>query len=182
MEIEVTGFAPDLFLHEQKTADWECRLAGSCSTLTASQEYSILDEFPEFNVMDLSTYAEIDSIYRYDPFDAVDTEAAIVGIITEEYMGRMVPNDSLKRTVPESDDDVDVDEAISTKTPRRRSEDGRLTNFGWTKEDIGLCGKRPRFVYTSPTGEKYGSMKKAMAAIRLTAPTKDAAAKVEQLL
>ena len=129
--------------------------------------------------MDLSTYAEIDSIYRYDPFDAVDTEAAIVGIITEEYMGRVMPNDSLKRTVPESDE-VDVQKAINIKTPRRRSEDGRLTNFGWKKEDIGRCGKRPRFVYTSPTGDKLTSMKKAMAAIRLTAPTKGAAAKFEQ--
>ena len=131
-----------------------------------------------FNVMDLSTYAEIDSIYRYDPFDAVDTEAAIVGIITEEYMGRVMPNDSLKRTVAERD--IDVNEVSNTKTPRRRSEDGRLTNFGWKKEDIGRCGKRPRFVYTSPTGDKLTSMKKAMAAIRLTAPTKGAAAKFEQ--
>lgn len=24
MEIEVAGFAPDLFLHEQKTANWQC--------------------------------------------------------------------------------------------------------------------------------------------------------------
>ena len=181
MEIEVAGFAPDLFLYEQKTANWECHLADCSSTLTASQEYSILDEFPEFNVMDLSTYAEIDSIYRYDPFDAVDTEAAIVNIITEEYMGRVMPNNSLKRTVPESDE-VDVEKAISIKTPRRRSGDGRLTNFGWTKDTIGQSGKRPRFVYTSPTGDQYGSMKKAMAAIRLTAPTKGAAAKVEQLL
>ena len=178
MEIEVTGFAPDLFLHEQKTADWECHLAGCCSTLTATQEYSILDEFPEFNVMDLSTYAEIDSIYHYDPFDAVDTD--IVGIITEEYMkvGKVLPNDSLKRTVPESV--VDLVETCSTKTPRPRSEDGRLTDFGWKKEDVGSCGKRPRFVYISPTGDRMTSMKKAMAAIRLTAQTKDPAAKVEQ--
>ena len=76
-------------------------------------------------------------------------------------------------------DGVDVQKAINIKTPRRRSEDGRLTNFGWTKDTIGQSGKRPRFVYTSPTGDEHTSMKKAMAAIRLSAAAKGGA-KCEQ--
>ena len=62
MEIEVAGFAPDLFLHEQKTANWGCHECSS--TLTASQEYSILDEFPEFNVMDFAVWSEVERRMR----------------------------------------------------------------------------------------------------------------------
>jgi hypothetical protein len=178
MEIEVAGFVPELFHNEQQVSEGDHDLPRCCSTLTASQEYAILDEFPELNVMNLSDYAEIDSVYRYDPFDAVDTEAAIVGIITAEYMRFEMPTHSLKRAAAELDS-IDV-EKVNTKPPRRRSEDGRLANFGWKKEDNGQSGKRPRFVYTSPTGDQLTSMKKAMATIRLTASTKGAAAKFEQ--
>ena len=73
---------------------------------------------------------------------------------------------------------IDVHQVVS-KTRRRRSEDGRLDRFGWKKEENGRAGKRPRFVYTSPTGDEHTSMKKAMAAIRLTAAAKGGA-KCEQ--
>ena len=86
--------------------------------------------------------------------------------------------DNLKR----EHDSIDVEK--HTKTPRRRSEDVRLANFDWTKEEVGETkednGKRPRFLYKGPNGEQETSMRKAMAAIRLTASTKGALANVEQ--
>ena len=81
MEIEVIGIVPDFILDEKA-------IGGDHDPKTycpwhAPSEYSILDEFPDLKDINLSDYAEIDSVYRYDPFDAIDTEAAIVGIITE---------------------------------------------------------------------------------------------------
>ena len=76
-----TLFADEQSIAEENGADLE-----SYSTLMASQEYAILDDFLELDNANLSDYTELDEVYHYDPFEAVDTEAMIVGIITAEYM------------------------------------------------------------------------------------------------
>ena len=69
-----------------------------------------------------------------------------------------------------------------TKSPRRRCETDRLATYGWNMTNTGNVGKRPRFLYTSPTGDQVTSMKKAIAAaIRLNI-LKDTAAACEQLV
>jgi len=124
----------------------------------ASQEYPILDEFPEFNQLKLSDYAEIDKVYHYDPFEAVDKEAMMVGIITAEYIMNADMSIDGKRRIGSTD-------VETTKSQRRRTEGVRLADFGWKQLENGHAGKRPRFVYIAPNGE-VTSMKKAMAAIR----------------
>ena len=84
--------------------------------------------FPELNSVKLSDYAEIDKVYHYDPFEAVDTEAMIVGIITAEYMMNAELSTNGKRRMSEINS-TDVEN--TTKTHRRRTQSGRLADFGW---------------------------------------------------
>ena len=177
MEIEVVGSLTALFADEQSIAEEKGAELGSYSTLMASQEYAILEEFPELNNVKLSDYTEVDEVYHYDPFEAVDTEAMIFGIITAEYVMNTELSTNGKRTMSEISSNV---EEKTTKSQRRRTEGVRLADFGWKQLDNGYAGKRPRFVYVAPNGDQVTSMKKAMAAIRRSVP-KDTAA-CEQLV
>eukprot|EP00966_Prymnesium_polylepis_P128550 2973180-Prymnesium_polylepis.1 len=85
MEIEMGHCLTALFADEQSIAEEGADL-GSYSTVMASQEYEILEEFPDLENVRLSDYTELDKVYRYDPFEPVDTEAMIFGIITAEYI------------------------------------------------------------------------------------------------
>eukprot|EP00966_Prymnesium_polylepis_P221515 5124458-Prymnesium_polylepis.1 len=91
----------------------------------ASQEYPILDEFPELNQLKLSDYAEIDEVYHYDPFDAIDTEVMVVGIITAEYMTNADMSTDGKRKISEIGS-TDVEN--TTRSQRRRTEGVRLAD------------------------------------------------------
>ena len=170
-----------LFADEQSIAEEGADL-GSYSTVMASQEYEILEEFPDLENVRLSDYTELDKVYHYDPFEAVDTEAAIVGIITAEYIMSTDHDVKLSKNGKREMSEIsNTDVETTTKTHRRRTEGGRLANFGWKQLENGHTGKRPRFVYIGPNGDQVTSMKKAMAAIRLSVP-KDTAAACEQLV
>eukprot|EP00966_Prymnesium_polylepis_P012281 282018-Prymnesium_polylepis.1 len=82
-----------------------------------------------------------------------------------------------KRTMSEINSDA---EENTIKSQRRRTETVRLAKFGWKQLENGYAGKRPRFVYIAPNGDKETSKKKAMAAIRRNV-AKDTAA-CEQLV
>lgn len=166
-------FANELSIAEEDGAD-----LGSYSTLMASQEYEILDEFPELKNVSLSDYTELDKVYHYDPFEAVDTEAMIFGIITAEYIVNTDLSINGKRT--RSEISSDADEKTIKSQQRRRTETVRLAKFGWKQLENGHAGKRPRFVYLAPNGDEETSKKKAMAAIRRNV-AKDTAA-CEQLV
>ena len=135
MEIDVAGLTPD-FLRFDKQSSVEAfdDLEVYFPTLMASQEYAILDESTELNLAD---YADLDSVFRYDPFDAVDAETATTMDVTTAQCISTCTR-ALKRVATELDgEDVDKEAA---KTPCRRSENGRLESFGWKKEPIGQCG------------------------------------------
>ena len=181
MEIEVGSFLTTLFADEQSIAEENGADLQSYSTLMASQEYAILEEFPDLNNVKLSDYAELDQVYHYDPFDTVDTEAVMFGIITAEYIINAehdvkLSNNGNKRQMSEIGG---TDVQTTTMTHRRQTESERLANFGWKQLENGHTGKRPRFVYVAPNGDRVTSMKKAMAAIRQTVST---AATCEQLV
>ena len=149
-----------LFANEQSIAQEDGADLGSYSTLMASEEYDILEEFPELENVSLSDYTELDKVYHYDPFEAVDTEATIVSIITAEYIMSAEHDVKLsnngKREMSEiSNTDIET----TTKTHRRRTEGGRLVNFGWKQIENGHAGKRPRFVYVAPNVDRVTSMK-----------------------
>ena len=163
-----------LFANEQSIAQEDGADLGSYSTLMASEEYDILEEFPELENVSLSDYTELDKVYHYDPFEAVDTEATIVSIITAEYIMSAEHDVKLsnngKREMSEiSNTDIET----TTKTHRRRTEGGRLVNYGWKQIENGHAGKRPRFVYVAPNGDRVTSMKKAMAVIRHTVSSRN---------
>ena len=166
-----------LFANERPIAEEDDADLGSYSTLMASEEYDILDEFPELEDVSLSDYTELDKVYHYDPFEAVDTEAMIFGIITAEYIMNTDLSVNGKRTMSEISSDA---EEKTAKSQRRRTEGVRLADFGWKQLENGYAGKRPRFVYLAPNGDQVTSMKKAMAAIRRNV-AKDTAA-CEQLV
>ena len=161
-----------LFANERPIAEEDDADLGSYATLMASEEYDILEEFPELENVSLSDYTELDKVYHYDPFEAVDTEAMILGIITAEYImdaehDAELSNNGKRRMSEIGSTDVET----TTKTHRRRTEGGRLANFGWKQIENGHAGKRPRFVYVAPNGDRVTSMKKAMAVIRHTVST-----------
>jgi hypothetical protein len=176
MEIEMGHCLAALFADEQSIAEEGADL-GSYSTVMASQEYEILEDFPDLENMRLSDYTELDKVYRYDPFEPVDTEAMIFGIITAEYIMNTDLSVNGKRTMSEINSDA---EENTIKSQRRRTETVRLAKFGWKQLENGYAGKRPRFVYIAPNGDKETSKKKAMAAIRRNV-AKDTAA-CEQLV
>eukprot|EP00966_Prymnesium_polylepis_P008260 190287-Prymnesium_polylepis.1 len=62
-----------------------------------------------------------------------------------------MPTDNLKRPAAERDS-IDVEK--HTKTPRRRSEDGRLANYDWTKEEVGETVALKMGVSPTMTGRK----------------------------
>lgn len=172
MDISLTA----LFANEPSIAEEDGADLGSNSTLMASEEYDILEEFPELENVSLSDYTELDKVYHYDPFEAVDTEATIVGIITAEYIMTAEHDVKLSKNGKREMSEISTtDVETTTKTHRRRTEGGRLANFGWKQIENGHAGKRPRFVYVAPNGDRVTSMKKAMAAIRRCVP-KDTAA------
>eukprot|EP00966_Prymnesium_polylepis_P051403 1189656-Prymnesium_polylepis.1 len=142
MEIELGGSLTALFTDEQSIAEENGADLESYSTLMASQEYAILEEFPDLNNVNLSDYTEIDKVYHYDPFEAVDTEAMIVSIITAEHMMNAELSTKGKRKMSETNS-THVEN--TTKTHRRRTESGRPADFGWKQQENGHCGKRPRF-------------------------------------
>ena len=163
-----------LFANEQSIAEEDGADLGSYSTLMASEEYDILEEFPELENVSLSDYTELDKVYHYDPFEAVDTEAATVGIITAEYIMSAEHDVKLSKNGKREMSEIsNTDVETTTKTHRRRTESGRLANFGWKQIENGHAGKRPRFVYVAPNGDRVTSMKKAMAVIRHTVSTAD---------
>lgn len=145
----------------------------------ASQEYAILEEFPGLDNVEVSDYAELDKVYHYDPFEAVDAEVMIFDIITTNYMMNTKLSCNDKRRMSEiSSTDV---EKKSIRYQRERTEGVRLANFGWKQLENGYAGKRPRFLYVGPDGYSVTSMKKAMAAIRRSV-SKGTAAACEQLV
>ncbi len=165
-----------LFADEQSIAEEGADLE-YCSTVMASQEYDILKKFPDIENVRVSDYTELDKVYHYDPFEPVDTEAMISGIITAEYIMNTDLSVNGKRTMSEISSDA---EEKTAKSQRRRTESVRLAKFDWKQLENGYAGNRPRFVYLAPNGDRVTSMKKAMAAIRCNAP-KDTAA-CEQLV
>ena len=86
MEIEVGGSLTALFADELSIAKENGADLKSYLTLMASQEYAILEEFPGLDNVKVSDYAELDQVYHYDPFEAVDAEVMIFDIITTNYM------------------------------------------------------------------------------------------------
>ena len=180
MEIEVGSSLTTLFADKQSIAEENGADLESYSTLMASQEYAILEEFPGLNHVKLSDYAELDQVYHYDPFETVDTEAVMFGIITAEYIINAEHDIKLSNNGKRQMSEIGgTDVETTTKTHRRRTESGRLANFGWKQLENGHTGKRPRFVYVAPNGDRVTSMKKAMAVIRHTVST---AATCEQLV
>lgn len=179
MEIEVCDSLTDRQTVCRRAVDCRrerCRLGVSFDT-DGVEEYEILEEFPKLNSVTLSDYTELDEVYHYDPFEAVDTEAMIFGIITAEYIVNTDLSINGKRTMSQISSDA---EEKTTKFQRRRTEKVRLSDFGWKQLENGYAGKRPRFVYVAPNGGQVRSMKKAMAVIRRRVP-KDTAA-CEQLV
>ena len=164
-----------LFANERPIAEEDDADLGSYATLMASEEYDILEEFPELENVSLSDdYTELDKVYHYDPFEAVDTEAMIFGIITAEYIMSTDHDVKLSKNGKREMSEIsNTDVETTTKTHRRRTEGGRLANFGWKQIENGHAGKRPRFVYVAPNGDRVTSMKKAMAVIRHTVSSRN---------
>lgn len=159
---EFSGLAFDFLDSDQSVTD-----EAGASAESALQEYMIFD-----NVSD----------GHENSFDVFDTEATIGAITSLEVIPTEHTRQNLKRDLTEPDDTgsgkkaAKVDDTGSDKKAakvRRRYEDERLNKFGWKKEKNGVLGKRPSNIYTSPTGVKVTSKKKAMAEIRLTtSPTR----------
>eukprot|EP00966_Prymnesium_polylepis_P099472 2303753-Prymnesium_polylepis.1 len=107
----------------------------------ASQEYAILEEFPELNNVKVSDYAELDNVYHYDPFEAVDTEAMIVRILTAEYMMNAELSTNGKRGISEINR-INVEN--TTNNSRRRNRNRASCQFR-----LEAAGERPRWQATA---------------------------------
>lgn len=138
MENELGDFVTALFADERSISEENCGDLRSYSTLMASQEYPILGEFSEDNMI---CYENIMAECIMDP------ELSTRG----------------ERTMPEISSEA---REKTTKCKRIRTEDVRLADSGWKRIENGYCGNQPRFVYIAPDGVRVTSMKKAIAVIR----------------